>query len=265
MGIGPVIGARIGRGVGHRIGAGRSSWTVDAASGLAFPATLAEWSTFIAAKGLAISNPDSVWNCQEASGNLLDANNSLTLTASASPIYRQAITGLTRLGVKLADGVGQQFTAAAGVGPNPATTSQFWLGYIAMPATPSVNRAFWGINNNNVSTLACRVIHNTAGKLQFQVAANSAVSTNVHSAGNHIFGVKYDRAHSAAVLYTDLEKLVGTYNSGVIDQIKGLGSSASDAATMAYGALWTGAKAEAMTDAVTKALYQAVGLSISWS
>jgi hypothetical protein len=273
--IGLRTGIRTGLRTGLAIGIGADTLptsdplatvTRDGTSGIYVPANAAEWSTLIAAKSLSISAPNSLWLSQEASGNLSDSIGSLAMTAGSTPSYQQAVTGWSRKAVSLADGTGQQFTAGVGVGPNPTTTSQLWLGIIAMPSTPVSTRAFWGINTNSVSTLACRVNHNvTTGKLALQVAGVTVNSATSHSNGVHVIAVKYDRTNAAAVLYTDLNKTVGTYNSGVIDQIKGFGSAASGAEGMLYGAMWSGAAAEALTDANMKALLQAMGYTISWS
>ncbi len=95
-----------------------------------------------------------------------------------------------------------------------------------------------------------------------------AVATNGtadHAAGSHVFGCKYDRANSVVVGYSELEKHSGTYSAALLDGTKGFGGVSTMDSVYVYAAMWSGAAAEAMTDANVKALLVALGHTIPWS
>ena len=70
--------------------------TQDALSGWYFPANSTEWTSLLS--GTGISNPSSLWLCQEASGTLADSIGSRPLTISGTPSYQQPAVGFSRLG-----------------------------------------------------------------------------------------------------------------------------------------------------------------------
>lgn len=230
------------------------------------PASAGEWSNFNTAKGLATAVPGSLFLMQESSGDLQDSIGSLVLAKGGAPSYQQAVAGWSRKGVTLADASADDFTMPAGTGPNPTTTSQVWLFITSLPSAPAGNRVLGGINGAAAGAAPCRVFVTSTGLMRLQVMSVNADSTTSHVGGVHIWIVRYDRANNAAVLYTDLEKIVGTYSALVQDGDKGVGrqTSGNYNGTTLYGALWKGADAEAFTDAHTKALLQALGKTITW-
>lgn len=257
----------LGLGIGpDLLDTGIAGVTRDGSSLIYTPASSSEWTALRTAAGLSVANPNSLWLAQEASGNLADSIGSVTLTASGSPTYQQTVTGWSRKAVAAADGSSDRFTAGAGVGPNPTTTSQTWLAILAMPAVNASTRVVWGISvDSNTNGCAMQRV-GTTGVARFRV-----VGVNADSAGSHanqviVAVVKFDRTGSAAVLYSNLAKVVGTYSASVVDQLKGFGSIAAtmEAAKMLYGCMWSGANAE-ISDANIKALLQAMGWSIPWS
>lgn len=238
----------------------------DATSGIRVPANVTEWTDFRTITGIAAANPNSLWLCQEASGNLGDAIGSLTLTASGTVNYNQAVSGWTRTAVATTEAGNGKAVAASGTGPSPATTSQMWLFICSMPATPGTSRVFMGMNTG-VAATAYRMAHFTTGVPRTTLVNSNFDGASSISSGVHPCLMRYDRTGSAATGYTDLEKITTTYNSGVVDGDKGLGNaggSTSSARSVVYGAMWSGSNAE-LSDANIKALLQALGFTIGWS
>lgn len=79
-----------------------SAWDVDATSGIAMPSSAAQYAAFIAAGGLAISVPDTLWRYTESDGDLMDSIGSRTALRTGTASYQQAVAGWTKTGVKLA-------------------------------------------------------------------------------------------------------------------------------------------------------------------
>ncbi len=240
----------------------------DATSGIYVPADATQWADFITCKGLTISAPNSLWLLQEASGNAADSIGSLTLTATGTPSYEQPATGWTRLGVGFTDNATQHFSVAAASGPNPTTTSSFWLCSVVIRTEPTAARTILGPGRITSSTDEIRLMASpSAGTNRLGMRCDAVVTNGVsdHAAGTHFFGCKYDRANSIVVGYSELEKHSGTYSAAILDGTKGFGGVVAMDAVYVYACMWSGAAAEAMTDANVKALQVARGFSIPWS
>jgi hypothetical protein len=103
---------------------------VDATSGKGVPSTEFQFTML----GVTLT---SAWLAQEASGNLAGLGPSaFTLTANATPLYQQAVTGWTRTASAFNQASGQRFAATSGTGPNPSSTSVLWLGYMVADTIP---------------------------------------------------------------------------------------------------------------------------------
>lgn len=237
--------------------------TKDATSGIRVPASSTEWTNFLAYHGISVSVA-SLWLCQESSGNLADSIGSLTLTANGTPLYSQAVSGWTRLGVGFNEGAAQRFMAASGSGPNPTTTSQLWCFFASITAIGGTRT--W-ISVSDTGATQCLTRCNVT-----PVCTNVTVGATVSGADNPTnngvvpYVLQYDRANSKSNSYNDIEKITGTYNSGVLDGRKGIGGAASNPPTgqCVYGFMLSGANAEIST-ATLKTLLQAMGWTISWS
>jgi hypothetical protein len=276
--IGPKVGPRIGPAVGVSAdpiapdgggggGGGIPGVTRDASSQIYVPASAGEWTAFRSATGISASNPDSLWLCQEAAGNLADSIGALTLTATGTVEYQQAAAGWSRQGVRLTDGTTEKFVAASAVGPSPATTSQAWLFIVALPATAANARSVMGLNCAVGATRFVAIHLNASGGIRANCVGVNVDDVTSHSSMVVPILLKYDRTNSEAKIYTSLVKVAGTYSAGVVDGDKGIGSAATAAcaSTTLYGAMWSGAAAEALTDANAKALLTAMGWSPPWS
>lgn len=275
--IGPRVGLRVGTRpgtapgpngdeIGNGGGGSFAGVSRDATSLIYVPANASEWTTFRTAGSLSIANPNSLWLCQEAAGNLADSIGAIALTATGG-LFQQAVAGWSRKAVGTTDGSSDKFVAGAGVGPSPATTSQLWLFLMSLPATPAANRVIGGINCPS-ATNACRALHLTATGLP----RNNVVGVNTDGASSissavHPVVVHYDRTNSVANLYTRLDKVVGTYSASVTDGDKGLGNAGASTASgrlCLYAAMWSGAAAE-VSAAVVKSLLTTMGFVIPWS
>jgi hypothetical protein len=233
---------------------------VDATSGKGVPSTAFQWLMV----GLTI---DSAWLAQEASGNLAGYGPSaFTLTANGTPLYQQAVTGWTRTASAFNQVAAQRFGAAAGVGPNPASTSVLWFGYMVADTLPSAVRGMLNAGGNVGVGLV-----NGSGNLRLYVNAVTVDdSTTLPPTDNlvHPIVVKVDNTGSAAVLYTDEAKTVGTY-AAATDGTKGFGGGIFSASPPALsgvllGAVASGANAE-LTDAQIKTILENLHWSPPWS
>lgn len=244
------------------------SWSVDGGSGIAVPANSAEWTSLLASAGLSgKSVPSSLHLLQEASGNAADSIGSLTLTAVTSPLYSQAASGWTRLGVGFNEGTNQRFVGTAG---DASTTSCLALGYIALGA--GVDATVRGVfaHGASVSDSGISALLSTSNRLRLRGVAGLVDTAVGSSYGSTVFPFVYRTDHPASVrrLYTDDEKVSATYGTGTSATNFGLGalmSGTSAEFTAVYLATWFGSAAEGWTDAEIKSLLQALGWTIPWS
>jgi hypothetical protein len=235
---------------------------IDATSGKGVPSTEFQWTML----GVTIA---SGWLAQEAAGNLAGFGPAaFTLTANATPLYQQVVTGWSRTASAFNQTVGQRFAAAGGTGPNPASTSVLWLGYMVGQTAPGGARglihaggnvAIGYINGSNALRVAC-------------VGVNVDETTTRPDLDDlvHPIVLKYDRTNSVVTLYTDEAKTAGTFNSGATDNLKGFGAGALLTASppalcgVLIGMVCSGADAE-LSDAQIKTLLQALNWTIPWS
>lgn len=238
----------------------------DATSGIRVPASAQEWTDFIAYAGLSNAAPNSLWLCQEASGNLADSIGSLTLAAASSPTYSNAATGWTRVGVGTVDGGTAKFMAGIGIGPNPTLTSTLWIFVVAVAATAAGNRMIM-TSGGSTAALDNSVFITGATGVPFDRCAGVSVNGTV-DVRNTIqpIAILYDRTGSRSMTYTASQKIAGTYSATVTDGNKGIGSafSAASSSSYLYGIMFSGAAAE-LTDAQIKSLLLALGWAIPWS
>lgn len=237
----------------------------DATSGIRVPNSSTEWTDFIAYAGLSVSVPNSLWRCQEASGNLADSIGSLTLTAVNSPGYSGAAAGWTRVGVTTADAGTARFSAAAASGPNPTTTSSLWIWYVAVTSAAATRMISHGGGATAPADVSSQVLATL--KLRNRCVAVTTDGTATMATTAQPIGILYDRTGARTVSYSLAEKVTGTYSASVTDGNKGIGASTGSttpAATYIYGFMFSGAAAE-LPDATVKSLLTALGFAIPWS
>lgn len=239
----------------------------DSTSLKRFPASLTQWQDFnayhvaIGTANFPNVTPASVWLMQEASGNLADSIGSITLTQTgAGHLYQQTVTGHTRKAVQTVDGTAGQKWTNSTTAPNPNTTDTFVLSSIFVPAaSPAANRDLFA------EAAAADVRFSTAGKIRAGFGASADLTVDARNGVRRI-GMKVDNTNSVSAIYTDQEKFIGTYAlpaSGSLISFGGQTTNASGAQYL-YAAQFTGASAR-LTDANVKALYGALGDTITWS
>lgn len=233
--------------------------TKDATSGRYIPQTAAEWTTLLA--GTGISPPDSLWRCQEASGNLADSIGSAAMVASGSPTYANVVSGWTSRAVDCADASTQFFRAS---GPNIGGSVMVFA-WIAFPASaPSLRRsvitlgAAYGtqlaVNTkvNSNPTLIALEDHGDDGTGSGGGTGTSTYTTDPVGGGVHPVLAQGNVTAHTAFLSTDLEQVIDATALSGADALDGFvwlgGNNAqnwfSGGNGFIYAAAWFGSHAE---------------------
>lgn len=243
----------------------------DATSLIRVPSSLTQWQDFNAYHvAIGTANfpnvlPSSLFLMQEASGNLADSIDAITLTATGiSLIYQQAVTGWTRKAFAIPGGLAAHQAQNTTTAVDISATSAMWMLYVRMPAaTPVAVRRLARINATGI-----RADISTAPVIQ--CVSNGAGGSTVSGAANPTGGVRLlilqaNRALPQTRVYTSQEKISGTVGTYATIAL-GVGSSGGFAADAGYlyGPLFTGAAAE-LSDAQVKSLAQALNWTIPWS
>ena len=234
--------------------------TRDATNQNYYPADDTEWGLLMAAAPLATGNPGNVWAMQ-GSGNAADTGTpggcTLTNTFGAP---QSAIAGLTRVGYKhTADGVADKKLVGTTGAPNPRTTSTLALAYIDFGAAPAATRDLIGVQIGSL------VNYLANGKLRIVAGANTD-TVNTYNTTKGWVALRTNITASTVTLFTELEKLSGTYvlpNNGAAIWFGGHTALCS-LACHPYGAEFAGTAAE-LSDAQVKLLLQTLGATIPWS
>lgn len=247
-------------------GTSAAAWSIDATSNKAAPASSSEWTTLIASSGSlsAWSAPNSLFLCQEASGNLADSIGSITLTANATPLYQQTVSGWTRKAVGTTDATAsQRFRSTQVALPDLGTTSMLVLAYVAVENNPVAVRGVIGLGNP--SGIERRVATGaTTSSLARAVAGSTVTSATEGGFGVRPLLVQIDRTGSAVAYYSDIEKLSPTFGTPA-GKLLDLGATvgvAPAANRYLYAAFWSGAAAE-RTSTEIRALLETLGWSVS--
>lgn len=238
----------------------------DATSLKYCPSSATQWGNFVTFFGLTAVTPDSVWLCQEASGNLADSMAAaLTMIAIGTPLYSQTASGWTRIGVGADDNTSDSFGSI--LGPNITTTSMTWMWYWAIGTEPTASRAIGGATQNGAGTGDRAIFSPSAGNNRGgkQCVATTTNGTGDHSAGSHVLVSQYDRTNTVTRFASDVETFTGTYSGSVTNASHGLWAATSTPGNCqnVYMCMWSGAGAE-LSSANIKALLQALGWTIPW-
>lgn len=210
---------------------------------------------------LSVTVPDSLWLCQEASGNLSDSIGAVTLTANGSPLYQQTVTGWTRKGLGFNETANQRFSVGAGT-YNPGTSSSAVLFYYRHSLSTTGVRYAWTLGSASGNSLYARI--NAAGTAAINCIGNVTSGTyNYQEDVVHPFLFVYNRTAGRVRIYTDQEQINGTYGSGVLDATKGLGagSGTSVDGEILWACQWYGAGAEAVD---AKTTLSALGWTLAY-
>lgn len=215
---------------------------------------------------LSMAVPTSLYLCQDAGGNLVDAIGGLDLAkiGAGAASYGVAVPGWTDPGVGLAAGVAAGFVLGAGSGPDPSTTSQLWIWYLdftAIPASLSQVFALLGSNAQRVQLLNTATLRARSGGN----VANGAA--DVVAGGAIVLVEQIDRAAGRYGVFTADEKILPAYAAPTDDGDKGICADAAASAapmTILWGCRYDGAAAE-LDDVALKALVQKLNITISWT
>jgi hypothetical protein len=229
----------------------RRSYPPVASDGNAFlPATETQW------QERGIIAPRSWWLCQDASGDLDDAQTVSTdfdLVANAAPSYQNIRTGWNGFWVGYTDGTANQRFALNNTGTwDPTTTSMALLAYYQITVTPAATRIALTVGSSATGAGGGPVIRlQTNGRLNIVMNGVSVAGAyNYVDGGTHPLLLVYNRTGSSGILFTDQEQITGTYSASVGNiSSKGFGGSNSASGTFGgfqrFGAGWLGADAEA--------------------
>lgn len=244
----------------------RQKWTIDQGSGIGVPANSTEWTNLISEAGLAISNPDALWLCQESSGNLVDSMaGTYPLTAGGANAYQRTISAWERKAVGQNDNVQGFFEST------DATLPDMSAGAITL-----VMFAMIGTNPTPNATRAMAILGTGAGTNQISYLGGAA-STRVTSGANIVTGtgtnwgsvqpyvLRHNQPGSATHGMDRTQKLAPTFSSLVTGKRIALGGMTSIIAPpttyFLYAFMWK----SAIADADLKALLQQMGWTINWT
>lgn len=198
---------------------------------------------------LGIATPVSIWLCQEAAGNLADVTLATTLTATGTLGYSQVITGWTRTAVRT-DEENERFGTTAGSGPNPASASVAWLGYIVLPSLAAANGRV-AIAASHSGASGVRATLNTTGTLTCHCVGVDVTGAVDHTSATVARAIllQYNRTAGVVRVITNLETITGTYSAASADSTKGFGSNGGAAPQMRilWAAAFSGTNAESLS------------------
>lgn len=226
------------------------SITIDATKGWARPASSAEVIELFAGSG--VPTPAHYFRCDEGSGNLANKFGGFSLNANGTPLYGQAAAGWAGTGVAADDNTTDGFVAAAGSGPNPATTSQVWAFVIALSAEPAANRLIGGMNIGGAATTTATMRFAPSGATnRLSIIANAnANGTLDHPAGDYVLTIMHDIAGARAKVYSAIQTVTGVISSAMADGNKGLFRASALGGAVCFGVyVWEGVDAEGLDDA----------------
>jgi hypothetical protein len=233
------------------------AWSVDATSGKAVHASTKEWTDFITAKQLNIFPPNGLWLMQDANGNLVDDVGNVDLAIqSGAPMYRGAITGWSRLAVKMGDGEGVRFANTTDSSlPSVSSSSLTVLMLYANETTPAATRTVLVGGSGPASVIAEVGIDNLR-HFRLSVNGTPAFGTMDHGAGVLPLVLKLDRTNMQQKLVTNKETITPPYTalSGGRGIFIGAANAASPEGRWLYMAAWYGPAAEINDSDITKLL-----------
>lgn len=229
----------------------------DATSGIVAPTTSAEFTA------LGETAFDHTFGCQDASGNLAATLGTPALASqgAGAALYQQPVAGWSRKSVgSTADGDVRSWRYVTLEGPNPTLGSVLWAGYLQFLALPAANRMVLAGAGSSPNLLVNLL---TTGALRLSVNSVAAEGAyNYVDGAVHPLVIQYDKTNSLARLFTDKERITGTYSSLVGDSNKGVGHVVG-AATALYRALWLGADGGASAERDVKLFLQRCGWAVT--
>jgi len=233
-------------------------------------------------QALGLSPWGSWWGLQEGAGNAVGSGStSLTLTATGAPTYAYTLPAWTRKFITLAQATTNNFTLLNVYGSPPnwdATGSMAMMVYGLFP-TPSATVIVLGSGNANTTP---------GGGMSTLVELNTSTIPVLYCSGTTTPGTKplndgrvhpvllvYDKTNSRVKLYTDMEKITGSFGGGLqiansLTSSMGIGNASVTALNTASGSysyytFCTGSVAESLSDdGRASSFLKALGWSLPW-
>lgn len=270
-----MIGLRVGLKTGFRTGGaiGIGADTVgngynpmasvpkDATSGKYVPASATDWANVRTAAGLAAGAIQSIWQMQEASGNLADSVNSKTLTAFSTPQYQQAVTGWTRTAIGLNSTGDAFYSLDSGIG-NTATTSHLVFAYLKLVGAQASDLTTINVGlGAGAADRRALFIDNPTSAMSVRGTAPQATQDGSVSLGTtvHPVWLLINRATSVLAAVSDTEVVTAALTLPSSGTSAYLSFEGQNNVQILYAALFMGAAAELST-----ADLQAMNTALGW-
>lgn len=262
MSVGARIGSRVGARVGSRLGSPPNTGVVvdrDNAWGVYKPSSVAQYTA------LGLVTPDEIWIPSGPSGDLTGAIGGSVLTAANSPLYQQAVTGASSVGVRGNASTGNQ--RFEGTGPDPSTADVVVLLYVGNMVPDGTVRPLFACGTSP-SDLGLAIYDAPGITIRGRSAGGVSDSVGVYTTGPHAILFGHDTTNTREVFITDVENRAKAYaaaTSGTAFGLGAIGGGTMAAATVLYMARFVGASARALsTAALGKPFLQTLGLTIPW-
>jgi hypothetical protein len=251
-------------------GGGGPAWSVDGTKGWAVPSTVGQWNALIAAASQAIGAPTHDWELQEASGNAVDYINSVALVPTTSPTQNQAMSGWSRVGVRMTAGLGNKMLQSS-FGSSATTTLNgfIWCRYNAAPtAAGQVVMTYGGNNDFSVTSGAVSGVQS----YRYRQSGNIQELTNVGTA-DVVLWVSHDvtNAYARIADLTSIQTIAYGVTAGGTSLSLGAAAGTTTAPVdFLKATFWVGTAGEwgsgAASAAIAKALMTTiVGTAPAWT
>jgi len=241
-----------------------ANYTIDPSSGKACPADVPEWSSLIEVRDLNVTAPDGLWPMQDlTSSNILeDVIGTADLAPRNAPLFRQSVSGWTRVAVGMPDFSNREFfNNSASTLPDVATTSMTILMVlqIASPPNPAGPRSILFGGSGQVGF---RADVDLDANRHLRLTINSTFAAGTIDYGTSVFPIvlKLDVRNQQQKILTPQETVQIPYvpliaSRGLV--IGGANNSSPDLRCL-YLAAWYGADAE-ISDADVRSMLTAMG------
>lgn len=245
-------------------GASMAGVAQDATSGIYCPATAAQWTTTLAAAGLAISGPRDLWLLQEASGTNADTIGPTTLSNTGPMAYQQTQAGWSRKGMTAPNvDAGYYIANTTDTGLPSNTTSWLVLMYVAITGAPASGTRGVFLQGN-VDGLEVKVNTGPAPEVITDAGTPAVGSSNLGTTV-HPMLVQFNHTASSITYYDDLQYMSPTFTTpdGTKEIFFGGATTAAPGMWIGYAAMFTGTGAE-LTTAQIKTLLHTLGWSTAY-
>lgn len=252
---------RVGPWAGMTRGAAEEvAWTVDAASGRAFPADDTEEAAFVAASPSAGPAATLIYTCQEASGNLTEAGGGPALTASGAPTYQEAVAGYTRTALGIPDGAANTgFSTNDASLPDPSASRYLMLVVAKSLGAPAAGRGMMHVSLDN------QIRTTTTPRMRMLLAGDDRnVAMDMDGDVHWYFAAVDEVANTAYAGWEDVLTDAVHTTPASVNKMVAIGGFDATSFAMQVLAIYVW-HTTIPTKAELKARLQAHGLTVAWS